>query len=911
MFRKKRRRTRDQKAAEEAEWRKICQDIEEKATGIEAIIDAYNNYAGETASLFLNPLVMAFIYVFARETQIPALYSILETDLSYYILFSMVTLPFATVLDVVLWNTQELIHGWKAFEYATYQRHRFSIRKERWQMNMKVKDKSLEEEFQTVDVLCFSSQYYFLTFLYASGVLFVMFGASIWIRKQYNPLGDRLFVVIVVMVFAMGVAVTNVSFYIGNKLRIWVPRALRGTIDDDIAAKLALGAGRQEDLELERMEMQALNSERFRHRFLEKNRPWILQHMVELFTPRTLQLPGPLNDGKPAVEYVRDIYNELMNMGEGRRLKGDRSDISSDDEDELFKQRRNWSNVPVEGTTKDLALFWLAKARKRRLFGKFIGGILLGKKEDTCKVCQKQEAGGYVMSVDIATPDGLEQDKLGLDRLIRGFEGQYGDTEADADLWKAYFRQHATFITLCNVCTSALEQKRLARLVQPVGKQTKTRADDLSSDEEDGGQDMVFEAIVVSRTSVEGRAMSKWLQAARKRLGGVFPRVRVGAETPREAGTARRVRCKQTKTRADDLSSDEEDGGQDMVFEAMVVSRTSVEGRAMSKWLQAARKRLGGVFPRENARVEMEAYAERMRAKKARKTKKKRPDSDDDDPSVHWKVNLTEASRALLLRWVWQAREDQYKVFREKGMKLRATVAAVAAKMHEVDDWFFSKEMRVEGVTLKSTAETLTEDQLALEDDIDVKKRAMAQELDVYVNEKRAAMTKESDLFNNMVESERAALKTKVTARETELLEEKKRKEVEFLEIQKQAKADNGGRVPPMLLQEHRAYLVKMDDDRRKERDDAEVLAGEKENQKQDAFNRKLALSEAGIINRQALTAHRLLALRKDMMNTLRMQEKSWQNKASGWLEKATRKVAVKEQEDAENALAMKKRKKV
>ncbi|RLO07759.1 hypothetical protein DYB28_012813, partial [Aphanomyces astaci] len=648
MFRKKRRRTRDQKAAEEAEWRKICQDIEEKATGIEAIIDAYNNYAGETASLFLNPLVMAFIYVFARETQIPALYSILETDLSYYILFSMVTLPFATVLDVVLWNTQELIHGWKAFEYATYQRHRFSIRKERWQMNMKVKDKSLEEEFQTVDVLCFSSQYYFLTFLYASGVLFVMFGASIWIRKQYNPLGDRLFVVIVVMVFAMGVAVTNVSFYIGNKLRIWVPRALRGTIDDDIAAKLALGAGRQEDLELERMEMQALNSERFRHRFLEKNRPWILQHMVELFTPRTLQLPGPLNDGKPAVEYVRDIYNELMNMGEGRRLKGDRSDISSDDEDELFKQRRNWSNVPVEGTTKDLALFWLAKARKRRLFGKFIGGILLGKKEDTCKVCQKQEAGGYVMSVDIATPDGLEQDKLGLDRLIRGFEGQYGDTEADADLWKAYFRQHATFITLCNVCTSALEQKRLARLVQPVGKQTKTRADDLSSDEEDGGQDMVFEAIVVSRTSVEGRAMSKWLQAARKRLGGVFPR--------------------------------------------------------------------------ENARVEMEAYAERMRAKKARKTKKKRPDSDDDDPSVHWKVNLTEASRALLLRWVWQAREDQYKVFREKGMKLRATVAAVAAKMHEVDDWFFSKEMRVEGVTLKSTAETLTEDQLALEDDIDVKK---------------------------------------------------------------------------------------------------------------------------------------------------------------------------------------------
>ncbi|KAF0700134.1 Aste57867_9322 [Aphanomyces stellatus] len=838
MFRKKRRRTRDQKAAEEAEWRKVCHEIEEKANGIEAILDSFAGYAGETAALYASPLAMAFLYLFAPETQIPALYSILETDLFYYILFAVVTLPFAMVLDTVLWNTQELIHGWKAFEYGTYQRHRFSIRKERWQLNMKIMDKSIAEEFQAVDLLCFSSQYYFLILLYTSGVLYLIFGFSIWIRQSYNPFGDRMLFIIVALVFLLCLGCMRLCIYVGNKLKIWVPKALRGTIDDEIAAKLALGAGRQQDLEMERMEMQALNSERFRHRFLEKNRPWILQHMVELFTPRTLQLPGPLGDGKPAVEYVRDIYNELMNMGEGRRLKGDRSDISSDDEDELFKQRQNWSNVPVEGTTKDLALYWLAKARKRRLFGKFVAGIILQHKGDTCHVCQKTEAGGYTMSVDIATPDGKEMDKTGLDKLIKGFEEQYSETETDADLWKAYFRQHATFITMCNVCVSVLEQKRMARLVQPIGQQTKTRAEDLSSDE-DG------------------------------------------------------------------------DGGDDVVFEAMVVSRTSAEGRVMSKWLQAARKRLGGVFPRDNARAEMEAYAERMRAKKARKTKKKRVDSDDEDPSVHWKVNLTEASRALLLRWVWQAREDQYRVFRDKGEKLRKQVEDVGAKMHEVDDWFFSKEMRMQGVELNETARKLLEDQLALEHDIDVKKRAVTQEVESYVVEKRDAMTKETDAFNNLIESDRAVLKTKLAAREAELLEEKKRKEVEFLEIQKQARVDNGGKVPPMLMQEHRAYLAKMDEDRRKEREDAEAVAGEKENQKQDAFNRKLALSESGIINRQALTAHRMLALRKDMMNTLRQQEKSWQNKAMTWLEKATRKVAVKEQEDAENALAAKKRKKV
>lgn len=35
------------------------------------------------------------------------------------------------------------------------------------------------------------------------------------------------------------------------------------------------------------------------------------------------------------MEYIRDVYAELVAMGEGARRPGDRSDISSDEEDEL------------------------------------------------------------------------------------------------------------------------------------------------------------------------------------------------------------------------------------------------------------------------------------------------------------------------------------------------------------------------------------------------------------------------------------------------------------------------------------------------------------------------------------------------------------------------------------------------
>lgn len=35
------------------------------------------------------------------------------------------------------------------------------------------------------------------------------------------------------------------------------------------------------------------------------------------------------------MEYIRDVYADLVAMGEGARRPGDRSDISSDDEDEM------------------------------------------------------------------------------------------------------------------------------------------------------------------------------------------------------------------------------------------------------------------------------------------------------------------------------------------------------------------------------------------------------------------------------------------------------------------------------------------------------------------------------------------------------------------------------------------------
>merc|ERR1711968_106643 len=244
---------------------------------------------------------------------------------------------------------------------------------------------------------------------------------------DYNIFGDIAFPTVWALVFIIAGVLNRLLRKCADLGGLWIRKSMLGTVDDDIAAKLAIGEGRQEDLEAERLELQAMNSERFRHRFLDKNRPWILQHMVELLTPRTLQMPGP--DGRPTIEYIRDVYMDLVNMGEGKRRPGDRSDISSDDEDELEKVRRNWSRAPVTGAALEIIQMWLARARKRRIFSTLVAGIIDDATDNVCFICGRTEASGAKMTCDIADEEGKEADAHALDALIAAFEAEFGVDE--------------------------------------------------------------------------------------------------------------------------------------------------------------------------------------------------------------------------------------------------------------------------------------------------------------------------------------------------------------------------------------------------------------------------------------------------------------------------------------------------
>ena len=68
MFRRKfqarRRMTREEKAAEELEWRRINEEIELSAEGVEPLLGAYSGYSVEVTAMLIFPFLNMFMMWF-------------------------------------------------------------------------------------------------------------------------------------------------------------------------------------------------------------------------------------------------------------------------------------------------------------------------------------------------------------------------------------------------------------------------------------------------------------------------------------------------------------------------------------------------------------------------------------------------------------------------------------------------------------------------------------------------------------------------------------------------------------------------------------------------------------------------------------------------------------------------------
>nr|CCA19102.1 conserved hypothetical protein [Albugo laibachii Nc14] len=478
--------------------------------GIECIIDGITGYCVTSTELFIAPLMSAFQLVFYDDTKIAEMYGVERNDLVYYILFGIFIIPSHTIMGVFELNTMELVREWKIYEYFSYLRHCFITRIKRWQLHYTKMDQNLHPTFQSLSLLCFSSQFYFLITLYSWGILLCVLSITMFLRADYSPFGDPITLLIIPLMVTVCWCIHRSSHVIGYHSNIWRLKGITVTLDDEVTTKLLVGGGGQFEQEQERLDLQAMNSDQFRHRFLHLNQPWILEHLKEMLTPRILATSDPENNF--SADTIRNIYNDLINTEKKHTRQ---SDCSSDDEDTFEKLRRNWSSVPLQGASRDLMLFWIAKSRKRRSYGSVAAIILANNKQDSCKNCGGNDRvlSNWLLDTTLDYPD-----RNAIDALIDTFEATYGSQDSSSDLWKAFFRKEAKYVTLCDSCHVVLKEEGSRHRLDRSGTSPNSN---WHINRSPRGAELDAARPGPASASIEKRLILQWLSCARQRLNAL------------------------------------------------------------------------------------------------------------------------------------------------------------------------------------------------------------------------------------------------------------------------------------------------------------------------------------------------------------------------------------------------------
>jgi hypothetical protein len=177
---------------------------------VEPILKYLAGYSVDTVALLFMPVVVLLLIIFRDETGIPALYSIRQQDMTFYLIFMAVVILFQYAADIFIHGAIENFHGWKVYDYLVYTRYRFLQRETRWKGMEDTLDECIDDSLRTLDQMCFSSQYYMMMALYVNGLVFIVLGTEMMIRNAYNLWSDPAFYIIF--------AYTLVVAYVAEKL---------------------------------------------------------------------------------------------------------------------------------------------------------------------------------------------------------------------------------------------------------------------------------------------------------------------------------------------------------------------------------------------------------------------------------------------------------------------------------------------------------------------------------------------------------------------------------------------------------------------------------------------------------------------------------------------------------------------
>ena len=500
---------------------------------IEPMLNSLVLYANETTALLMNPFIVLFILGFATETQIPTAYSINAQDLQYYLLFCLLIIVPQFCLDCFLMNTIEIHHGYPLFDYIEFARYRFKTRQKRWKSDEPNVDETLHPRHQSIDQLCFSSQFYFCTALHNWGILLMVMGTTVMYNQQYNMFGDALMPLTFLFFLFSTLVGARLADALAHKTRLWekdhdadsalVRRRLRDKQeqagmaaaaakkrahgeDPDGASTLRTGRETQRterktrrrrrseltamlgthshfDVKNEKqgwyrsVPVPIMTGAEMREKFVDLNRQWILRHLPQVVDAQ-------------AVERHRDyLTRQVEEAVQDRRAKHRRlveqRDAAMRQASKAARRRRRYPRPSppqlrfVQSVTYDpspavrrIAQRWVMRARHVLWMCAAVQDIRLSERCPSCAQC----GGCEELEVEEFVPARtlLAQFDALCGAVCGGWAAPMRAAYVDAN-WRLFYHQSQHFRTRCWRCRVSDMQQRMAP-PQPV---------DVSDDEEE------------------------------------------------------------------------------------------------------------------------------------------------------------------------------------------------------------------------------------------------------------------------------------------------------------------------------------------------------------------------------------------------------------------------------------------
>jgi len=499
-----------------ARKRRIKQEGEESGA-VEDILGSMQGYGVGAVAVVHSILLIYILIMFREEVGIPDAYNIQATDMSFYLYFSIVMLPFQFTSDMFIHSAYESFWNFKMYEYLVYARYRFLKRETRWKGMERHLDECIEEGQRTLDQMCFSSQFYFTIYIHSQGMFFFIMGLVIITHVSYNFFGDPALPILLPLILVVCYVVQRFSLMLANAVGLWqLPDKGTGwhsNLGDGADANFGIpDAAEIENLKriaaaasAEHYIMnQKITQDTFRYKFLDYNRLWLVDKLPQIFTPRTLRRSRP---------YLIAQLAKILGVAA--------PDLDDDDDDEIKDElTEDYGPVKLEPSSKAVLKWWLASARRRLRLRESVAPFIARAKRKACEVCGSPSH----LTVELMIPT----DALG-DRFERD---NPNDDEFDVNKWKAFFVKHQRFRTVCGGCI----QRRKNRLLKPDAAPAE---DDLEAALHAATQGGVPKSSTAGMgdprygpvfISPQSKAIAhNWLEKARRRLGvppeGTRPRV--------------------------------------------------------------------------------------------------------------------------------------------------------------------------------------------------------------------------------------------------------------------------------------------------------------------------------------------------------------------------------------------------